>query len=360
MAYITHIGNAVPTYEIPQAQAADFMVKALALDEKSARKLNIIYRATRIQKRYSVLSDFITYPQLSFFPETEGLVPFPSTAQRMKIYQQHAANLGQAAVADALPDNFPMKEITHLITVSCTGMYAPGLDIDLVKTLGLKRNVQRTCINFMGCYASFNALKSAQAICTAFPEAKVLIVGVELCTLHFQKKQDDDQLLANALFADGAAAALVQGRPSDTTSLKLDDFYCDLISEGEEDMAWHIGDVGFEMRLSSYVPKLLSANIQQILAQAFQHFQVDLSAINQFAIHPGGRAILDGLSTALDVPQNQFQHSYEVLANYGNMSSVTILFVLKRLLHQAKAGEKILTMAFGPGLTLESGVLSVV
>ena len=362
MAYITHIGTATPQHEIPQEHAAEFMVRSLRLDSKASRRLKAVYRATRISKRYSVLSDYQDYPSTSFYPQTEDLEPFPSTQQRMAAYEQYAEPLCIQAIKNAFPTSFDFQQITHLITVSCTGMYAPGLDIGLIQSLQLNPRVHRTNINFMGCYASFNALKTAQAICLAFPKAKALIIGVELCSLHFQKKLDDDQLLANAIFADGAAAALVQNEPTNTYNLKLDQFYCDLISEGEQDMAWRVGDVGFEMRLSSYIPHLLSANLEEIIQRACQLFEVPLHAISQFAIHPGGRAILDGIARALELEKNDLKHSYEVLENYGNMSSVTILFVLQQLLQQAQAserGNKILSMAFGPGLTLESGLMTL-
>ncbi|MGB0523969.1 MAG: type III polyketide synthase [Flammeovirgaceae bacterium] len=364
MAYITHIGTATPEFEIPQDQAAQFMVNALQLDYPESRRLKALYKATRIQKRYSVLADYQKYPNTHFYPQTKNLEPFPSTQARMQLYEQHAQQLAQTAVMDALPQNFDWQSITHLITVSCTGMYAPGLDIDLIQHLNLNKTIHRTAINFMGCYASFNALKSAQAICLAFPQAKVLIAGVELCSLHFQKQLNDDQLLANAIFADGAAAVLVQNHPlTDQLNLQLDQFYCDLIAEGEQDMAWRIGDFGFEMRLSSYIPKLLSSNLKQIIEQACAYFQLSFSEITQFAIHPGGRAILDGISKTLNIPPDTLKHSYDTLANYGNMSSVTILFVLKQLLLERpkmQQGQKILSMAFGPGLTLEAGMMHVV
>lgn len=363
MTYITHIGTAIPNYEIPQKQAADFMVNALKLDDYAARRLRAVYRATRIQKRYSVLSDYQQYPNTSFYAQTPELEPFPTTAQRMQVYEKNAYKLGVAAVKNALPGNFDLESITHLITVSCTGMYAPGLDIDLIRELGLNQQVHRMAINFMGCYASFNGLKTAQAICLAFPTAKVLLVGVELCSLHFQKKLNDDQLLANAIFADGAAAALIQAEPKNVVNLKLEQFFCDLITEGANDMAWRIGDFGFEMRLSSYIPKLLASNLHSIIDEASKSFKTPLSAIDQYAIHPGGRAILDGIAQALHISGEGLKHSYQTLADYGNMSSVTILFVLKQLMLESadtQKEQKVLSMAFGPGLTLEAALMDIV
>src|SRR5699024_10541350 len=147
--------------------------------------------------------------------------------------------------------------ITHLITVSCTGMYAPGLDIEIVQEARLSPSVKRTAINFMGCYAAFNAIKVGDAICKAEAEARVLIVCVELCSIHFQKKKDDDNILSNALFGDGAAAIVLQSTPPQAASLALERFHCDLSFEGKQEMAWHIGDHGFEMRLSAYVPDMI-------------------------------------------------------------------------------------------------------
>lgn len=359
--YIHSIGTANPTYQIPQQKTADFMAKFLNLDPVESRKLRMLYRATAIDHRYSVIEDYAKTEDFNFYSE-QASDPFPSTAQRMQQYERHAGKLAQKAVEDCLPVDFPMQEITYLITMSCTGMYAPGLDIEMVERLELKKSVQRTCINFMGCYAAFNALKAADAICRSTPNAKVLVIGVELCTLHFQKSTNNDDLVANAIFADGAAAVLLQGYPPSQKALSLEGFYCDLEPDGKQDMAWHIKDYGFEMKLSSYVPQLLEGKLKSLVARLLQNYNLQMSDIELFAIHPGGRRILERIEHSLNIPRKANSPAYEVLRQYGNMSSVTVLFVLKNLLSTLNwehHDQRILSMAFGPGLTLESALLQV-
>jgi alpha-pyrone synthase len=242
-------------------------------------------------------------------------------------------------------------------------MYAPGLDIELVQALGLNRSVQRTCINFMGCYAAMNALKLADAFCQADAGARVLIVCAELCTLHFQKSASKDDLVSNALFGDGAAAVLVQAQPATSgPSLALEAFHCGLQPEGAPDMAWHINDFGFEMTLSSYVPSLIQQGIRQLTDELLARLPVELADIQHFAIHPGGRKILETIETELDLTRYDNRFAYGVLRDYGNMSSATVLFVLRDLLRTltpAQAGDAVLSFAFGPGLTLEALLLKV-
>jgi prepilin-type processing-associated H-X9-DG protein len=241
-------------------------------------------------------------------------------------------------------------------------MYAPGLDIDLVKQLRLQTTVQRTAINFMGCYAAFNALKVADAFCKSDPDARVLIVCTELCSLHFQREATEDNLLANALFADGSAAVLVESTSKSTLKLKFESFHNDLSREGDQDMAWTVGDLGFEMKLSSYVPEIIRSGIAELTNSLLKKISKKLSDIHHFAIHPGGKKILEVIEKELGISHSQNQSAYQVLQQYGNMSSPTVLFVLKEViktLSKKNEGENILSFAFGPGLTLESMVLQI-
>ncbi|MFY7829731.1 MAG: type III polyketide synthase [Flectobacillus sp.] len=353
MSYITSIETAVPANRFTQLEIAEFMARSLELDEVEKRKLIALYRSTKIQYRHSVLPDYgLPVESYQFYPQTPNLEPFPSVAHRMQVYKQTALPLCVEATR-----GLSLEGVTHLITVSCTGMYAPGLDIDLVQALGLSTTIQRTAINFMGCYGAFNGLKVANDICLANPSAKVLLVSVELCTLHFQKKKDIDFLLSNALFSDGAAAVIIQAKAPHEKVLKLESFFCDLFIEGQSDMAWHIADFGFEMTLTSYVPQLIKAGINQLVESLLKANGARRDDIQYYAIHPGGRAILESVEIALGISPKDNQASYEVLREYGNMSSTTILFVLKRILEQVKddnKGCKILSCAFGPGLTVES------
>lgn len=366
-SYLCAIGTANPPHRIPQPQIATFMAGALQLDEAATRKLHALYRVSGIGHRYTVLPDYgRANGDYEFFPNTPGLEPFPSVGQRMAQYRQHALPLSvQAAQAclRQLPE-VRTDTITHLVTVSCTGMYAPGLDIELVAALGLNPNVQRTCVNFMGCYAAVNALKLADAFCRADANARVLLVCTELCTLHFQKSQEDDHLVSNALFGDGSAAALVQGRPAQQgNSLALEAFHCGLEPDGQQDMAWHINNFGFEMTLSSYVPRLIQRGIRRLTEQLLANLPVHLADVKAFAIHPGGRKILETIEEALELSTHDNRYAYQVLRDYGNMSSATVLFVLQELLRNltpADTGAPVLSFAFGPGLTLEAMLLKVV
>jgi predicted naringenin-chalcone synthase len=366
-SYVGAIGTASPKHRIAQPQIAEFMAQALQFGEADTRKLRALYRVSGITNRYSVLPDYgRANGEFTFFPNTPDLEPFPSVGQRMAVYRREALPLALTAVRDCLrqvPD-LPLNSITHLVTVSCTGMYAPGLDIELVRALGLRSHVQRTCINFMGCYAAVNALKVADAICRADATARVLIVSVELCTLHFQKSPEEDHLVSNALFGDGAAACLVQGEPlpAPAPSLALRAFHCGLEPDGHDDMAWHINDFGFEMTLSSYVPRLIQQGIGLLTEELLNKLSVNLADIHAFAIHPGGRKILESIETALGLSRHDNRHAYQVLRDYGNMSSATVLFVLREVLSQVTPtdhGAPVLSFAFGPGLTIEAILLEV-
>lgn len=365
-SYLCAIGTANPPHRIPQLQIADFMASALQLDAAGTRKLRALYRVSGIGQRYTVLPDYgRTTGSFEFFPNTVGLEPFPSVGQRMVEYRRHALPLSVQATQDCLRQlpEVAVASITHLITVSCTGMYAPGLDIELVAALGLPGHVQRTCVNFMGCYAAVNALKLADAFCRATPEARVLVVCTELCTLHFQKSTEEDHLVSNALFGDGSAAVLVQGRPREQgPSLALTAFHCGLEPDGHADMAWHINNFGFEMTLSSYVPRMIQQGIGRLTADLLAELPVALPDIRAFAIHPGGRKILESIEQALGLSAHDNRFAYQVLRDYGNMSSATVLFVLRELLSTltaADAGAPVLSFAFGPGLTLEAMLLTV-
>ena len=335
------------------------MAQALALNSHDSRKLKALYRSTKIEQRHSVLSDYgQPLGQYSFYPNSQDLEPFPTTADRMHAYQQFALPLATEAAQNCINSvDFPVH-ISHLITVSCTGLYAPGIDIELIQSLGLQTSTQRTAINFMGCYGAFNALKVAKAITEANAQAQVLVVCVELCTLHFQKTQQDDYLLSNALFADGAAAALITANPK-TKSLKMKDFACEIVAEGSKDMAWKVANHGFEMVLSSYIPSLVKSGIKSLTDKLLSKGEV----FDFYAIHPGGKAILEAIEASLNISKDDNRFAYQVLKQYGNMSSCTVLFVLKALLNNLQPSDhqkQILSCAFGPGLTLETMKLEVV
>jgi len=364
MSYITALGTANPPHRFDQSQIAEFMIRAMQLSYEDSRKLRAIFNASGIAQRYSVLEDYGRSADFSFYANTEDFEPFPSTSKRLRFFRQHAVDLSCLAVQNMLAKRpgFDLKSITHLIVVCCTGMYAPGLDVDLVKKLKLATTVQRTGINFMGCYAAFNALKAADAFCKADSQAKVLVVCTELCSLHFQKVPTEDNLLANALFADGSAAVLVEGESDAPIRLQPERFCNDLAIEGERDMAWAIGDLGFEMKLSTYVPDIIKTGIVSLTTALLEKMPCRLADIRFFAIHPGGRKILESIEEALGMEREKNAPAYRVLKNYGNMSSPTVLFVLKDIfdgLTPEHNGQPVLSFAFGPGLTLESMLLKI-
>lgn len=360
---LTAIGTANPIYSRPQLETAELISGGLHLSPAQNRLLKTIYKATGIEKRHSVLKDYCKkVGEFEFFPNTPG-VAFPSTAKRMQVYKDHALTLALSAIQECFSffKNFNLNEITHLITISCTGMYAPGLDIELVQALHLNSTTQRTAINFMGCYGVFNGMKVAHAICKSNPNAKVLLVSVELCTLHFQNATEHSHMISNAIFADGAAAALIETNPSRSRYLSLESFYCDLLPQTQQEMAWHIADSGFDIVLSSYVPQMIESGIADFFQKLLNHAKFT-QAIDHYAIHPGGIKILEACEKALNIPKSANQYAYEVLNQYGNMSSATILFVLKKFLqnlNETHDNQSIFSCAFGPGLTLESMLLKI-
>ncbi len=357
---ITAIGIANPVYRIPQSKIAEFMVRAHQLEPKAKSRLIALYRATGIKYRYSVLKDYGAPPADYQFYQND-FHSFPGTLERSTIFRKEAHKLAMVAIEDCLPSGMDRKLITHLITVSCTGLYAPGLDIELVESLELPSNTKRTGINFMGCYAAFNAMKMAKAICESDLAAKVLVVCVEICSIHFQKVSKPDFILSNALFGDGASAVLLENSEI-TQGLELMDEHCSLVSEGFSDMSWQIGDSGFEMRLSQNVPDLIKDPIAQLTNELLERNQMQRTDIDYFAIHPGGKRILECIQQALGITAYDCRFSSQILRAYGNMSSATILFVLKEIwdnLNSSDHGKKVLCFAFGPGLTLESMIFQV-
>lgn len=358
---ITSIGIANPPYSKSQSQAAEFMSEVLNFSPAEKRLLKSIYRSTGIQTRYSVISDYCKQRgEFAFFPNDINL-PFPTTATRMEIYKKHALTLALAAIKNCLTYDV-MQKVTHLITVSCTGMYAPGMDIEIVQQLPLNVNTKRTAINFMGCYGAFNGIKVAEAICRAEPKAKVLMVCAELCTLHIKKTNNMDDMIANAIFADGAAAVIIEANPVSKKYLRLDAFHCDLLPQTEKAMAWRVADSGFDIVLSTYVPEAIQSGIAEFAKRLLTMNQLLLNDIDFYAIHPGGQKILKACEAALNISEENNKYAYHVLRHYGNMSSATILFVLKNILDDLTIEDNnktIFSCAFGPGLTLESMLLKI-
>lgn len=359
-AFIKHIEQLVPEHQYTQEYTRDFMKEHVDGDEKTSRLLHFIYGNSGIEHRYSVLDDFKSPedPENRFFSkDASGDLSTPSTKIRNDLYTTHARSMLKKVVEEAFENSKTDPEsITHLITISCTGFFAPGPDYHIIKSCGLSRNVERVNVGFMGCFAAFQGLRLARQIVLANPDARVLIADIELCTLHLTFEPDMDHILSASLFADGAAAVLVDGK-EEKSSIRLDGFFSELLDEGEEDMAWTIGDTGFDMKLSTYVPQILKSNSGNVIQKVLKEFNVEKDEIRNWAIHPGGRAILDSIQQSMELEKDELSISRKVLAEYGNMSSVTILFVLAEMLNQKKKGTTYAS-AFGPGLTVESGMMT--
>ena len=329
------------------------MQKAYKLEESEARKLAFLYKQSAIDTRYSVLSDFSGNEADGDFVSSADKVP--SVKRRMKLYDQYAIDLSIAAIDDCIKDIIEPKQITHLITVSCTGMSAPGLDLQIAEALDLNSNIFRTSVNFMGCYAAIHALKIAKMICATTSAANVIVVCTELCTLHFQQEFSHDNAAASLLFADGSAAALVSNNLFSANSLSLKTFYAEVAIKGKEEMSWQISDNGFLMKLSSYIPQLIQEDITALVNRALEEAEITKEEITHWCIHPGGKKILEVIQNQLSLSQEDLSCSRLVLSKFGNMSSPTILFVLKEImrgLHDTPAN--VFGVAFGPGLTMET------
>jgi predicted naringenin-chalcone synthase len=330
----------------------DFMQRVYAVQEADKRKMRFLYQQSGIRQRYSVIPDYSSnINDWTFYPQSENLHPFPTLEQRMALYQQQAPPLSVDAIKDCLGTDYDPHQITHLITVSCTGMSAPGLDLQVAELMGLDRNIFRTSINFMGCYAAIHGLKIADAICRSDTSARVMIVCTELCTLHFQREATVDNLTSSLLFGDGAAAVLVSGDER-AAGLKLTNFYSEIIPKGRQDMAWELSSTGFLMTLSGYVPGLIEEDFAALVDRSLAG--KGAGSVTDWCIHPGGKRILEAIQRSLHLGKEQLQSSYDVLESYGNISSASILFVLKAMMERQQPMKELYGAAFGPGLTVET------
>jgi len=357
---IVSIGTAVPAHRHRQEDIMRFMQQVYAMNETDNRKLKFLYHQSGIDTRYSVVHDYSKkINEWKFYPHSENLEPFPSLELRMIWYNKFAPPLSVDAIRKCTDGHINTKDITHLITVSCTGMSAPGLDLQVMELMDLPKNIYRSSVNFMGCYAAIHAMKMADAICKNDKSAKVVIVCTELCTLHFQKEPTSDNIASSLLFSDGAAAILITHDQFNKNGIGIESFYAEVVPKGKKDMAWELSGTGFLMTLSGYVPELIEEDFEALVNRALGHANKTKQHITDWCIHPGGKRIVDAIAKTLQLPQSALQPSYDVMKAYGNMSSPTILFVLKQILAQARNGSRkeIFGAAFGPGLTMETFVL---
>lgn len=363
-AWIHRIATSVPEFSFSQEEASVKM-QEWARDDRERRLIRAIYRSSGIERRHAVVDNFDRGSPDSFFqPGPDGTLREPGTAARNAIFASRSrplvVDLARKVLAGC--SGIGPADVTHVVTVSCTGFYNPGPDCQIVRDLGMSLGTQRYHLGFMGCYAAFPALRMAAQFCEADPGAVVLVLCIELCSLHVQLTGTEDTILANSLFADGAAAAIVTGREpaAGHGGYRVDGFRSTLVPGGEQDMAWRIGDHGFDISLSSYVPKIIGANLREFVEPSLAESGLSLSDVDTWAVHPGGKSIIDQVQRSLDLRPEQVRASREVLRRYGNMSSVSILFVLAEILNQAGGAreEKVCAVAFGPGLTVEMALLA--
>lgn len=353
-ARILSIGTAVPDTTLEQNDMRDFFARQPGYDRLARRLVHAAFDAAAIERRHSVLPELAAGAIGNGIFLDEGRLLAPSTAVRNALYTREAPVLSADAARRALAEaRVEASEVTHVVTASCTGFYAPGPDYRLVRDLGLAPTVERDHIGFMGCAAAFPALRAAARICAALADAVVLVSCTELCSLHIRSSADPEQIVASSVFADGSAAAIVSAARPSQSGLDLDGFRTTLTEDGESDMVWTIGDEGFEMTLTAEVPRIIGREIRA----AVQGF-VGASAPNAWAVHPGGRSVLDRVETGLGLDPDSLAASRAVLSRYGNMSSATVLFILRDLLRDDSLGEgaTIAGLAFGPGLTVESAL----
>jgi alpha-pyrone synthase len=344
-AYLNRIGTAVPEHDVHDAFVgfAEMMLidpRLRALFRRMASRADIAHRYSFLDPQ-SDPSRFSAHDAHEFY----RLGDFPNTAQRMKLFEQCAPELMRKAVDRLLLSEEERSSITHVLVTCCTGLYAPGLDFEIVDHLGLSTGVERTMVGFMGCYAAINALKLARHIVRSDPKAGVLMLNLELCTLHLQETQELEQVLSFLVFADGAAASLITAREQ---GFALDSFKAVMVPNTRELITWKIRGLGFDMLLSGQVPGELGRALHE------GELMAERGEIDLWAVHPGGRSVLDAVAKGLELPIDALAASREVLSAFGNMSSATVMFVLERIMQHTRPGQRGCAMAFGPGLTAET------
>jgi len=340
--FLNRVGAATPLHEVHGTFRA--FAEGLIPDGRARRLFARMADRSGIARRWSVLRPD-GRPGLV---DAEGFYEpgrFPSTRARMARWEREAAPLAVRAL-DALG---PVAGVTHLVTASCTGFAAPGLDHAIVAHLGLGDGVARTNVGFMGCQAALVALRLARDAVRADPSARVLVVNLELCTLHLQQRPEVEQLLCFLLFGDGCSAALVTAEPG---GIRMDGFRSALIPEAREEITWRVGDDGFDMVLSGEVPKSLARALPPRLPALLDGR--DAAEVALWAVHPGGRSVLDAVEESCRPPPGALTHSRAVLEGHGNMSSPTVMFVLRDMLAERAPGRQGIAMAFGPGLSAET------
>ncbi|MFK8113931.1 MAG: type III polyketide synthase [Rubripirellula sp.] len=360
-ARILGVGTSVPRFHVDHGISAEFAERTSAVDASNSRKVRALYRRSGIEKRGSVLlaqddgSDVVNlfYPPAES-PEDRG----PTTKNRSDRYAEEAPVLAEQASLSALKaSQLSADDITHLVTVSCTGFGAPGVDIALIDLLGLPITTERVHVGFMGCHGAINGLRVARGLVDANQGARVLLCSVELCSLHYQYGMSTDEIVSNAIFADGSAALLLgDDSPKEDALGSVAATGSCLVPASRDAMTWQIGDNGYEMTLSPKVPDLIQRHLRPFLAEWLAKSGETIESIGGWAVHPGGTRILSAAQNALGLDDGDLAHSRGVLSDHGNMSSATMLFVLERFatVNQPKPW---VMLGFGPGLEVEVALI---
>ncbi len=366
MSFAIHgVGTAVPSSRVTQEEALACSRVLAPAEVRDAPWLEVVYRHSEIRTRYQALGrplveDLLAGTRQSgspFLPREPAGNLGPTTAERMRVYAVEAPPIAISAATDALAEaTFAPESITHLVTVSCTGFFAPGVELALISSLGLRPDVERTHVGFMGCHGALNGLRVANAFANADPSARILLVAVELCSLHYYFGAEPEKVVANAIFADGAAAVVgTTGRPDGDRWRVRASGSC-LIPDSANAMSWKVGDHGFEMGLSRRIPSLIAKNLRPWLTKWLGDNGLSLEKIGSWAVHPGGPKIVSAVEESLGLPASATAVSREVYAGHGNMSSPTVLFVLDQL-RRANAPRPCVALGFGPGLIAEAAIL---
>jgi predicted naringenin-chalcone synthase len=360
---ICGLATAVPETVLGEVDAMLLARRVCCSTVEQAMALPKVYRQCGIKQRHVVLDkqvcrDVLDGTRLSksvFLPESVVDKQGPTTAERLEHYALCAGPLVQDAARQALEcSGVSPRRITHIVTVSCTGFHAPGLDIELIKGLGLRPTTERTHVGFMGCHGVLNGLRVARGFTTSDANARVLVCAVELCSLHYHYGWDAEQVVVNALFGDGAGA-LVGAQRGPAGSWNLAASGSCVFPDSASDMIWRIGDRGFRMTLSKRVPDLIGANLRPWLLEWLGGNGLRLDDVESWAIHPGGPKILTAVQEALNLKPEAIQPALDVLSNHGNMSSATILFLIQ-LLQERRSPRPCVALGFGPGLAVEAAL----
>jgi predicted naringenin-chalcone synthase len=371
MTVIASIGAAVPKHSMAQTDAAEMAVSLTTSQRRRQQAVGTLYRRAGVGRRHCVVlnasTNGVPAEQDFFRPAMDDDGRGPTTARRMRRYARNVAPLALEAARNAFDRaEIAPQEITHLVTATCTGFSSPGFDISLLDNLPLPRTVERVQVGYMGCHAALNALRVARAFASSDPATRVLVCAAELCSLHFQYKDDPQTIVSNALFADGAAAAIVTGEDSrcepqiqnrSPQAWRLAASGSVVLPDTTDAMSWTIGNHGFEMRLSPQVPGLILDHLAPWLDRWLASHNMRREQIASWAVHPGGPRILQATAEALALPPHALDASWRILHRYGNMSSPTILFILEEL-RRTEAQLPAVALAFGPGLTIEAALIT--